>query len=88
MHNNEKVTENLKMRLDIDFGWISSLFMQLYRFIHYWEMDEKNIVNVTKLVKKLVLYSLVLGINKYFCQDHIWIKGREPIYKPTNERKP
>ena len=33
-NNNEEVTENMKIRWDIDFGWVLSLFVQLHRSIH------------------------------------------------------
>ena len=58
-HNNEEVTENMKIRQDIDLGWASSLFVQLHRSIHYWKIDGKDIADATKLVNKLVRCSLV-----------------------------
>ena len=50
-------------------------------------MDKKDIANATKLINKLVCCSLVWGTNGRPRQDHIWIRGREPIHEPTNERK-
>lgn len=32
-------------------------------------------------------YLFVWGTNGRPCQDHIWIKGREIVDKPTNKRK-
>ena len=87
-NDNEEVTENMKIRRDINLGWLLSLFVQLYGSIHYWIMDGKNIANATKLVKGLVRCLIVLGTNRRPCQNHIWIEGGEPIHKPTNERKP
>ena len=58
-HNNEKVTENMKIRRDIDPGWASSLFVQLYGSIYCWKIDGKDITDATKLVNKLVWCSLV-----------------------------
>ena len=34
MNDNEEVTENMKIRRDIDPGWVSSLFVQLHGSIH------------------------------------------------------
>ena len=58
-NNNKKVTENMKIRYDIDFEWVLSLFVQLHRSIHCWKMDGKDIADVTKFVKELVRCSLV-----------------------------
>ena len=87
-HDNEKMTENMKMRQDIDPGWVSSLFVQLHGSIHCWKMYGKDIADATKLVNKLVRYSLVWGTNGRPRQDHIQIGEGEPIYEPTNEKKP
>ena len=35
-HDNEEVTENMKIRRDIDPGWASPLFVQLHGSIHCW----------------------------------------------------
>ena len=70
-HNNEEVTENMKIRRDIDSGWASSLFVQLHKSIHCWKMDGKNIADATKLVNKLVWCLLVWGTNSCPCHDHI-----------------
>ena len=59
MHDNEKVTENMKIRRDIDPRWALSLFVQLYESIYYWKMDGKDITDATKLVNKLVRCSWV-----------------------------
>lgn len=77
----------MKSRRDIDAGWASSLFIQLYGFIYCWKMDRKDIADATKLVNKLVQCLLVKGINGHLYQDHIWIEGEELIHEPTNERK-
>ena len=87
-HDNEEVTENMKIRRDIDPGWASSLFVQLHGSIHCWKMDGKDIADATKLVNELVRCSLVWGTDGRPRQDHIWIGGGEPIHEPTNERKP
>lgn len=87
-HDNKKVTENMKIRRKIDLEQASSLFVQLYGSIHYWKMDSKGIVNVTKLVKKLVQCLLIWNTNGRSYQDHIWIGRGEPIDKPTNKKKP
>ena len=57
----------MKIKRDIDPEWASSLFIQLYGYIHYWKIDGKNIADATKLVNKLVQYSLVWGTNRDFC---------------------
>lgn len=54
MHNNEKITENMIGGCDMNLEWASSLLVQLYRSIHHWKMDGKDIADITKLVKKLV----------------------------------
>lgn len=77
----------MKIRWKIELKWASSLFVQLYKFIHCWNINGKNIANTTKLVKKLMQYLFVWGTNGRSCQDHIQIRGREVIDKPTNERK-
>ena len=87
-NDNEEVTENMKIRRDIDPGWVSSLFVQLHGSIHCWKMDGKDIADATKLVKELVRCSLVWGTDGRPRQDHIWIGGGEPIHEPTNKRKP
>lgn len=53
-YNNKEVTKNIKIKQDVELEWISLLFVQLYKSIHYWRMDSKNITNVTKVVKELV----------------------------------
>ena len=70
-HNNEKVTKNMKIRQDIDLEQVSSFFVQLYRSIHCWKIDAKDIVNTNKLVKKLVRYLLILGTKGRLYQDYI-----------------
>ena len=77
----------MKIGRDIDPRWASSLFVQLHGFIHCWKIDRKNIADVTKLVNKLMQYLLVWDTDGRSCQDHIWIRGGEPIYEPTNEKK-
>ena len=49
----------MKIRRDIDPGWVSSLFVQLHGSIHYWKIDGKDIADATKLVKELVRCLLV-----------------------------
>ena len=85
--NNEEVTENMKIRRNIDPRWISSLFVQLHGSIYCWKIDEKDIADATKLVKELVRYLLVWRTDKRPRQDHIWIGEGELIHEPTNERK-
>ncbi len=46
------------IRHKIDSEWASSLFIQLYRSINYWKIDDKDIANATKLIKELVQCSL------------------------------
>ena len=55
------------IRYKIDSKWASSIFVQLYGSIHYWKIDDKNIADDTKLVKKLVQYLLEWGFKKRFC---------------------
>ena len=57
--DNEEVTENMKIRRDIDSKWASSLFVQLHGSIYCWKMDGKDIVDATKLVNKFVRCSIV-----------------------------
>ena len=87
-NNNEEVTENMKIRRNIDSEWASLLFVQLYGFIYCWKIDEKDIADAAKLVNKLLRCSLVWGTDRRLCQDHIWIGGGESIHEPTNESKP
>ncbi len=51
-------------------------------------MDGKDIADATKLVKELMQYLLKSGSNKYFCQDYVWIRGKEPQDGLLNDRKP
>ncbi len=41
-------------------------------------MDKKDIVDVTKLVKKLAQCLLEWGSDKFLHQDYVWIGKREP----------
>ncbi len=50
-------------------------------------MDGKDIVDATKLVKELVQCSLKWGSDKCPCQNHMWIKRKEPEDGPLNNRK-
>ncbi len=59
MHDNKEVTKNMKIKRDIDPRWALSILVQLHGSIYYWKMDGKNIADATKLVNKLVQYSLV-----------------------------
>ena len=61
----------MKIKRDIDSGWVSSVFVQLYGSIHCWKMDRKDITDASKLVKELMRYLLVLGTDGCSCQDHI-----------------
>lgn len=88
MDNNQKVTENIKIRREVDPKWALSFFIQLYGFIYYQKTDSKNIADAIKLVEKLVQCLLVWDINGRLCQDYIWIEGKEPMNEPTNKRKP
>ena len=58
-NNNKEMTENIKIKRNIDPGWISSLFVQLHGSIYCWKMDRKDIADATKLVKELVCCLLV-----------------------------
>ena len=70
-NDNEEVTENMKIRRDIDPGWVSSLFDQLHGSIYCLKMDGKDIADATKLVKELVRCLLVWGTDGCPRQDHI-----------------
>lgn len=87
-HNNEKVTENMKIRQKIDPKYAKSLFVQLNGSIYCQKIDDKDIIDATKLIKKLLQYLMIQSINSCPCQDYIWIKGEESIDKLTNEKKP
>lgn len=67
------------IRYKIDPKQTSSLFVQLYKFIHYYKMDRKNIADANKLVKKLVQYLLKWVTDKHFCQNHKQIRRRESV---------
>lgn len=47
-YNNEKVNENSKIRQDINSELISSIFIQLPKFIDYGKMDDKDNADITK----------------------------------------
>ena len=81
-NDNKEVTENMKIRQDIDPEWALSLFVQLYKSIYYWKIDGKDIANIAKLVNKLLWCLLVLGINGRYCQDHILIGGKNLFMNP------
>ncbi len=53
-HNNEEVNENMIIRRKIDSKSASSFFVHLYRPIHYWKIDDKDIADAIKLVKELI----------------------------------
>ncbi len=76
------------IRREIDSEWASSLFVQLYRSIHCWKIDGKDIADATKLVKELVRFSLKWGSDKRPRQDHVWIGGKKPEDGSLNDRKP
>lgn len=59
IYDNVEVTENMKVSWDKDFGWVLSLLVQLHGSIYYWKIDEKDVIDVTKLVRKFVWYLLV-----------------------------
>ncbi len=52
------------IKCEIDLDWASSIFDQLYGSIHYWKMDDKDIADAIKLVKKLVWCLLEWGSDK------------------------
>ena len=85
MLDNEKVTENIKIRRDIDPGWASALFVQLHGSIYCWKIDGKDIADATKLVNELLRSSLVWGTNGHPHQDHIWIGEGELIHELMRE---
>lgn len=72
-------------KCDIDSKWVSSIFIQLYKSIYSWKMDDKDITNVTKLFKEMVQYLLDLSINNCPQYDYIFIRGREA--EDFNDRK-
>lgn len=59
MHNNEKVTENIKIRQKIDPKYAKSLFVQLNRSIYYQKIDDKDIIDATKPIKELLQYLMI-----------------------------
>ena len=79
-NNREEMTENMKIRQGIDFGWVSSLFVWLYKSIHFWKMDRKDIADATKFVKEPVRYLLIWGTDRRYCQEDIWIGRGKYIY--------
>lgn len=86
-YNNKKVIENMKIRQDVDLEWVSSLFVKLHRSIYYERMDNKDIADITKLVKELMWCLLIWGSNGWPYQNYIWIGGRELINESINKRK-
>lgn len=44
----------MKIRQNIGPKQVLSLFVQLYKFIYYWKINDKNIADGIKLIKKLV----------------------------------
>lgn len=75
------------IRRDIDSKKSSSFFIQLYGFIYHWKMDDKDIADTTKPVKKLVQYLLEWATIKCFCQNHIWIKEKKSEDELFNVKK-
>ena len=54
LYNNKKVGQNISIKQNINPEWVSSFFVQLHKSIQCWKMDEKDILDTTKLVKKYV----------------------------------
>ena len=59
VYNNNKVTKNMKVRRDIDSEWALSFFVQLHELIQCRKMDDKDILDAAKLVKKHVQYLIL-----------------------------
>ncbi len=78
----------MKFKQDINPKQVSSSFIQLYKYIQYCKMDDKNIADVAKLVNEYVKYLLEQGTRKQPYQDHIQIVGRKPINQSSDEKKP
>lgn len=53
-HDNEKITENIMIRYNIDSKLELSIFVQLHGFIYCWKIDDKDITNTNKLIKEMV----------------------------------
>lgn len=54
MYDNKKMTQNMNAKGDIDPEQVLSFFVQLYRSIQYQKMNDKDILDITKLVKKYI----------------------------------
>ena len=53
----------MRVRQDIDSEWESFFFDQLHRSVQYWKMDEKDISDAAKLVKKYIRFLLEWNTN-------------------------
>lgn len=78
----------MKIKWDMWPKQVSFIFIQPHESISYWKMDNKNISNIPKLVKKYVKYLMEQGTNRQPCQDLIYISVNQLIYQPGNEKKP
>lgn len=52
VYNNQKITQNMSFRQNIDLEQISSFFIKLDKFIKCQKTNGKNISDATKLEKK------------------------------------
>lgn len=86
-YNNQEVIKNIKIWQGINLEWLLLLFVHQYRSILYWKIDDKDIADATKFLKKLMRFFLAWSINRYFCQNTILIRGEKSIIGPINEKK-
>ena len=58
---NQKIQldKRLRFRRDKNHGWVSSYFVKLHTSVQCWKMDEKDIADMSKLVKEFVRCSFV-----------------------------
>lgn len=74
VYDNEKMTQNISARQDMDPEQIYFFFIKLYGFIQCQKTDSKDILDTNKLLKTYVQYLLEWDINRQPYQDHKWIK--------------
>lgn len=76
VYNYKKITKNMKAKQNIDLDEVSSLFVQLHRFIQCWKIDSKEISDIAKLIKEYIQYLIVWDTSRQSRQDHMWIGER------------